>query len=104
MVGRRGGHHLPTTQGDSSPKPFDKAPSGEEINPFVELDHFIIASNFIERLKDTSLQWTLMQPGEEYIHSSRGNLPYARQNTKPEWLSKTQYLSFANLRSYPHIQ
>jgi hypothetical protein len=86
------------------PMPFDNASSGAEINPFVKLDHFIIASNLTERLEDIFLQWTLMQPGEEYILSSRANLPYARQNDKPEWLSKTQYLSFANLRSYPHIQ
>ena len=86
-------------------KNYDKASSHAEINPFVELDHFIISSNFTERLEhEISLQWTLMQPGEQHIHSSRGNLPYARQNFKPEWLSKTQYLSFANLRSYPHVQ
>jgi hypothetical protein len=86
-------------------KSYDKASSGMEINPFVELDHFIIASNFTKRLEnDISLQWALMQPGEQHIHSSRGNLPHARQNFKPEWLSKTQYLSFANLRSYPHVK
>ena len=87
------------------PKNYDMASSHAEINPFVELDHFIIALNFTERLEnETSLQWALIQPGERHIHSSRGNLPYARQNFKPEWLSKTQYLSFANLRSYPNVQ
>jgi hypothetical protein len=87
------------------PKNYDMASSHAEINPFVELDHFIIASNFTERLEnETSLQWALIQPGERHIHSSRGNLPYARQNFMPEWLSKTQYLSFANLRSYPNVQ
>ncbi|KAL3776347.1 hypothetical protein ACHAW5_003521 [Stephanodiscus triporus] len=87
------------------PKSFDRAASEAEIDPFVKLDHVIIASNFTERLEnEISLQWTLMQPGEPHVHPSRGNLPYARQNLKPEWLSKTQYLSFANLRSYPLIQ
>ena len=87
---------------------FDRASSGAEINPFAKLDHYhyIITSNFTDRFEgnDKSLQWTMMQPGEQHIHLSRGNIPYARQNLKPGWLSKTQYFSFANLRSYPHVQ
>ena len=85
-------------------KSFDRA-SGREINPFVKLDHFCAVSNFTERLTtDTALQWALMQPGDGYILPTRGNLPYARQNIKPDSLSKTQYLSFGNMRAYPNIQ
>lgn len=86
-------------------KSFDKAPNGSEINPFIALDHFHLVCHFTDRLStDTHLQWTLMQPGEANILPNRSNLPYARQNQKPKWLSKTEWLSFANLRSYPNIQ
>lgn len=86
-------------------KSFDMAPGGCEINPFASLDHLYLVANFTERLpKDNSLQWSMMQPGDTHIHSTRGNLPYARQNKKPSWLSKTEYLSFTNLRSHPNIQ
>ena len=86
-------------------KNFDRA-QGHEINPFKDVDHFIVVSNFTERLekKDIAIQWALMQPGEKHIHNTRGNQPYARQNIKPKWMTKTEYLSFANMRSYPNIQ
>ena len=54
--------------------------------------------------KDKNLQWTLVQPGGNNIRQNRGNLPYARQNQKPKWLSKTEWLSFANMRSWPNNQ
>ncbi|KAL7553023.1 hypothetical protein ACHAWF_016264 [Thalassiosira exigua] len=84
---------------------FDRASSGREVNPFAELNHHFIVSNFTERLvKHPSLQWTLMQPGEGHIIPSRANVPYARQENKPDWLSKPGWLSFANMRAYPNIQ
>jgi len=88
------------------PKSFDRAVSGYEINPFVKLDHFIVVSNFTERLtaQHSNLQWALMQPGDQHILPTRGNLPYARQNIKPDCLSKPQYLSFGNMRAFPNIQ
>lgn len=81
------------------PNSFDMA-SHREINPFATVDHLIIVANFTERLadEDSALQWTLMQPGEKHIPRYRGNLPYARQNNQPNWMSKTQYLAFANMR------
>ncbi|KAL3804145.1 hypothetical protein HJC23_013664 [Cyclotella cryptica] len=84
---------------------FDKAPHGCEINPFVTLDHFYLVAHFTERLPNNDkLRWSMIQPGDNYIHSTRGNLPYARPDKRPCWLSKTEYISFANLRSHPNIQ
>jgi hypothetical protein len=45
-----------------------------------------------------------MQPENDNGGKYRGNLPYARQNQKPDWLSKTEWLSFANMRSHPNTQ
>jgi hypothetical protein len=84
---------------------FDMSPNRDEINPFASLDHFQLVANFTERLPtDKHLQWCFMQPGAKHIDPSRGNWPYARQNQKPTWLTKSEFISFTNLRSHPNIE
>jgi hypothetical protein len=84
-------------------KTFDKAPDGSEINPFAPVDHFSRVVYFTDGLKK-NLQWIIMQPEDDNSEKYRGNLPYSRQNQKPDWLSKTEWLSFANMRSHPNTQ
>lgn len=77
--------------------------NGVEIDPFANVNHFCIVLHFTERLKEdeSDLQWALFQPGDDYINRIRGNLPYAKQHSKPSWLPKNQFLTFARMRSYP---
>lgn len=89
------------------PKSFDRAPNDSEIDPFVDIDHFKLVDHFTDQFPvDTHLQWTIMQPEENHGSSDRirGNLAYARQNQRPDWLSNTGWLNFANLRAYPNSQ
>mmetsp|Transcript_21573 Transcript_21573/g.45067 ORF Transcript_21573/g.45067 Transcript_21573/m.45067 type:complete len:673 (-) Transcript_21573:551-2569(-) len=83
---------------------FDQC--SNEINPFANVDHYCIVSHFTERLgsESSDLQWALIQPGDDYINLSRGNLPYSSQHNKPAWLTRNQYISFASMIAYPKIQ
>ncbi len=51
-----------------------------------------------------SLQWALEQHDSNEVAATRGNESLARQFEKPQWLSKSEYLAFTSLRSYPHLQ
>jgi hypothetical protein len=50
------------------------------------------------------LQWAMLQPGTQHIKATRGNEALARQDERPPWLDKPQYLAFASLREYPLLQ
>ena len=46
-----------------------------------------------------NLQWAMTIDGRD-----RGNLALANQDAKPGWLSKPQFLSFALIRAFAHVQ
>ena len=46
-----------------------------------------------------NLQWAMTIDGRD-----RGNLALANQDAKPGWLSKPQFLSFASIRAFAHVQ
>jgi hypothetical protein len=52
--------------------------------------------------KSKPLQWAL-HTAESFAvtPSERGNLPLAKQHLRPRWLSKSGYIAFGSLRSYP---
>lgn len=79
------------------------------IDPFLLGDHCadLIAEDFTERLPASvpsaaTLQWALLQTGHD--SPTRGNEALARQDERPHWLSKPQYLAFCSLRAYPLLQ
>ncbi|CAM9708595.1 unnamed protein product, partial [Scytosiphon promiscuus] len=64
-----------------------------------------IALEFTEQLSgsDRSLQWAMPQYGGQ-TSPDRGNLAIATQSDAPSWLSKRQYMAFAQVRAYPLVQ
>eukprot|EP01036_Dinobryon_divergens_P022332 gene22332-30577_t len=79
--------------------------NGFKFNPFSTdsmvgaiVEHFtdkFIASNMI------SMQYTLLQSGEQTLSMNRGNLPIAQQGQNPIQFSKPEFLEFSTIRSYP---
>lgn len=74
------------------------------FDPFALLPDEARALEYTERLRaeDEGLNWTIVggdaPPG-------RGNVPEARQDARPAWLSdKAAFLCFGALRAYPHQQ
>ena len=48
------------------------------------------------------LQWTMKQDGSR--SSTRGNIPLANLNAKPEWLMKHDFRTLGKLRAFPLLQ
>lgn len=92
MAWTGGPHHWDQHNADEF-DPF-RAPSSWSVSYFTELLPVVAEM----------LQWAMRQPGAESVSPERGNRSIANQHSKPEWLSKVQYLSFCKLRAYPHIQ
>lgn len=46
-----------------------------------------------------NMQWAMALDGRD-----RGNVALANQNTRPSWLNKPQFLSFASVRAFPNLQ
>ena len=72
------------------------------FNLFVELRESIIIEYFTEKVAD-SLQFTMTQYGKN-TKPTRCNEAIAKQQLRPSCMSKLQWLTFANLRAYPHQQ
>ena len=49
------------------------------------------------------MQWCLNRGDIEGSNKLRGNLPYAFQEQRPDWLSKEGFLCLANMRAYPFL-
>jgi len=93
----------------------DIRPANKYFNPFAEIDFRATVHNFTETLptRFKCMQWC-MPVWSNRLHDrskqmdlesrSRGNVALAFQDTKPTWLSKTEFLSFGALRAYPNQQ
>ncbi|CAN0036131.1 unnamed protein product, partial [Scytosiphon promiscuus] len=74
------------------------------VNPFSpRVKAEWIAYEFTEQLSgsDRSLQWAMRQYGVGQASPVRGNMAIATQSDAPSWLSKRQYMAFAQVRAYP---
>ncbi len=80
-------------------------PSLSSFNPFAAVPATAVELSFTEQLlkqDQEALQWALHAAGSrEATLADRGNLPMAKQDSKPAWLSKAGFLAFGSLRSYP---
>ena len=76
---------------------------GEYFNPWKSIPAKIIENYWVEALPADcrSMQWAMALDGGR---DHRGNLALANQNTRPSWLSKAQFLSFASVRAFPNLQ
>lgn len=83
------------------------AVAGFPCNPFIPIENMLtqMASKYTEKLPDSEqLQWALPLPSDKYSQLTRGNAGVARQNERPTWLRKEEYLSFCALRAHPRQQ
>jgi hypothetical protein len=74
------------------------------FNPFAAVPATLVELSFTEQLQEDqeALQWALHAAGSrEATPADRSNQPMARQDGKPDWLSKAGFLAFGSLRSYP---
>jgi hypothetical protein len=79
---------------------------GGYFNPFKYVEPCVTVQWFTEQLppSDKSMQYTMEQHGDA-SEPSRGNVPEAEQDNKPDWLaSKQHHLAFGALRAYPNQQ
>lgn len=77
------------------------------FNPFATLPARAVADSFTEQLagEASALQWAMpIYGGGAATAAERGNLPIARQDQRPAWLSKPAFLAFGSLRSYARLQ
>jgi Protein of unknown function (DUF3638) len=91
----------------------DYAPDGlipQDFNPLNGLSHSaVIAAQsqfFTERLSHRAsvISWTMELGDRSAIETTRGNRAYAELDNKPDFLSKSQFLAYCEMRSYPNIQ
>ena len=85
---------------------FQVDPEFMYFNPFAEIDYEATVHHFTETLPAPfaeSVQW-LMPTYCKYTPQSRSNFALAKQDQKPDWLRKPEYLSFGALRAYPNQQ
>jgi hypothetical protein len=94
------------TGGDYAPDKLIK----KDFNPFNGLLHSaVIAAQtqfFTERLSDraSKISWTMKLGVDSANETTRGNRAYAELDNKPDFLNKSQFLAFCEMRSYPNIQ
>ena len=71
------------------------------FNPWTSIPLKATMEYFSEALPNNcqNLQWSMRINGRD-----RGNLALANQDAKPGWLSKPQFLSFASIRAFAHVQ
>ena len=75
--------------------------NGEWFDPWRSIPTKITANYWVETLPASrqNMQWAMTLDGKD-----RGNLALANQNTRPSWLSKPQFLSFASVRAFANLQ
>jgi hypothetical protein len=78
---------------------------GQAFDPF-RIPRKQVISYFTEQLdeNDKHLQWTMRLEEASEFADERGNRPLSCQESRPHWLSKAQFLSFCQMRGYPHKQ
>jgi len=71
------------------------------FDPWRSIPTKITANYWVETLPANrqNMQWAMTLDGND-----RGNLALANQNTRPSWLSKPQFLSFASVRAFANLQ
>ena len=74
---------------------------GYYFDPWKSIPAKITENYWVEALPADcrNMQWAMTLDGED-----RGNLALANQNTRPSWLSKPQFLSFASVRAFANLQ
>ena len=74
---------------------------GKYFDPWKPIPAKITENYWVEALPADrrNMQWAMALDGKD-----RGNLGLANQNTRPSWLSKPQFLSFASVRAFPNLQ
>ena len=88
--------------------PPDNCFGGAYFNPFMCSGKDVIESDFTEIPPDetdgstSSVYWAMPIP--KLISKTRGNEALARQDSRPGWLTKPQFLCFGGLRAFPHEQ
>lgn len=78
--------------------------TGDCMNPWAAVPANLTVDWHTERLPaaDEALQWAL--PLYDSVPPCRGNQAIARQDERPQWLSKPAFLEFGVLRAYPLLQ
>jgi Protein of unknown function (DUF3638) len=102
------------------PNEFDWLPDKVEFNPFrvgrdLTMMYFTEqldpepsekSSSFVDEPRENAsmVQWAIVQDGER--RRDRGNKPIALQDrsSRPSWLTKSEYLLFGKVRSFPLAQ
>lgn len=77
------------------------------FSPWAKVPAVEVVDSFTERLpgEAAALQWAMpLYGGRAATAAERGNLPMARQDQKPAWLSKPAFLAFGLLRAYARLQ
>ncbi|KAL4434356.1 hypothetical protein ABPG75_000797 [Micractinium tetrahymenae] len=77
------------------------------FDPWSEVPASAVVDSFTEQLpaEAAALQWAMpLYGGGAATAAERGNLPIARQDQKPAWLSKPAFLAFGSLRAYARLQ
>ena len=80
--------------------------SWEGCNPWLQLPRARMRDFYTPQVLESSksLQWALPVDDRASTAPTRGNLAVAEQADRPDWLSKTQFLTFAGVRAYGHAQ
>ena len=73
------------------------------FNPFISVMEKHTNEYFTEKI-DRNVQYAAVQYAVKLTDLSRSNKPIANQSNKPDCFNKQQWLSFANLRSFPNQQ
>ncbi|KAL4428607.1 hypothetical protein ABPG77_008919, partial [Micractinium sp. CCAP 211/92] len=77
------------------------------FNPWAQLPGSAVVDSFTKQLagEAAALQWAMpVYGGGAATAPERGNLPIARQDQRPPWLSKPAFLALGSLRAYARVQ
>jgi len=84
---------------------FDQS-NGVSFDPFKVPSEWV-CSYFTERLQDVNencVQWALLLDQHSQFAPKRGNKPLSCQETRPQWMTRAQFLKFCSVRAYPRNQ
>ena len=91
------------------PNVYDRLQNGKEFDPYrMDAKREWAVFYFTEQLEREStgeanvMQWTMLQDGGR--SHDRGNKPISTQDSRPDWLSKPEYLFFGKTRAFPISQ
>eukprot|EP00037_Helgoeca_nana_P031742 m.409107 g.409107 ORF g.409107 m.409107 type:complete len:3050 (+) comp28456_c0_seq1:346-9495(+) len=74
-------------------------------NPFAEPESDELQDGYTARLADpTTLQWVMPVDDRERVDPTRGNVALAKQEDRPQWLTRSEYIMFCNVRAFPRLQ